>query len=66
MLEIARLSTTEAGFDARLKALTAFDALVRGGMAILPMQQSFFAEAFGMLVDRFGTPWTISGGTRQS
>jgi len=26
MLEIARLSTTEAGFDARLKALTAFDA----------------------------------------
>jgi len=25
MLEIARLSTTEAGFDARLKALTAFD-----------------------------------------
>ena len=26
MLEIARLSTTETGFDARLKALTAFDA----------------------------------------
>jgi histidinol dehydrogenase len=26
MLEIARLSTTEAGFDARLKALTSFDA----------------------------------------
>src|SRR6195256_4612591 len=25
MLEIARLSTTEAGFDARLKALTSFD-----------------------------------------
>jgi len=30
------------------------------------MQQSFFAEAFGMLIDRFGTPWTISGGTRQT
>ena len=48
------------------EARTAFDALVKGGMAILPMQQSFFAEAFGMLIDRFGTPWTISGRTRQS
>jgi len=53
-------------YETASEALTAFDALVRGGMAILPMQQSFFAEAFGMLVDRFGTPWTISGGTRQS
>jgi PhnB protein len=53
-------------YETASEARTAFDALVRGGMAILPMQQSFFAEAFGMLIDRFGTPWTISGGTRQS
>ena len=48
------------------EARAAFDALVKGGMTILPMQQSFFAEAFGMLIDRFGTPWTISGAARQS
>ena len=53
-------------YETASEARTAFDALVQGGMAILPMQQSFFAEAFGMLIDRFGTPWTISGGTRQS
>src|SRR5215510_3690871 len=53
-------------YETASEARTAFDGLVKGGMTILPMQQSFFAEAFGMLIDRFGTPWTISGGTRQS
>jgi len=53
-------------YETASAARTAFDALVQGGITILPMQQSFFAEAFGMLIDRFGTPWTISGGTRQS
>src|SRR5580765_5168461 len=42
-----------------------FDTLVKGGMAILPLQPSFFAETFGMLIDRFGTPWSVSGGRRQ-
>ena len=53
-------------YETAIEARTAFDALVKGGMAILPMQQSFFAEAFGMLIDRFGTPWTISGGTSRT
>jgi PhnB protein len=53
-------------YETANEAQTAFDQLVHGGMAILPIQQSFFAEAFGMLIDRFGTPWTISGGARQS
>ena len=51
-------------YETASEAQAVFDALVRGGGTILPMQQSFFAEAFGMLVDRFGTPWTISGGAR--
>lgn len=42
-----------------------FDTLVKDGMAILPLQPSFFAEIFGMLIDRFGTPWSVSGGPRQ-
>jgi PhnB protein len=24
------------------------------------LQQTFWAEAFGMLVDRFGTPWMVN------
>jgi PhnB protein len=26
------------------------------------MQKTFWAESFGMLVDRFGTPWMVGGG----
>jgi PhnB protein len=38
-----------------------FDALGQGGRVTMPMQKTFWAEAFGMLVDRFGTPWMING-----
>ena len=39
-----------------------FDALAEGGKVTMPMQKTFWAEGFGMLVDRFGTPWMINGG----
>jgi PhnB protein len=39
-----------------------FDALAEGGKVILPVQKTFWSEAFGMLVDRFGLHWMISGG----
>jgi PhnB protein len=39
-----------------------FDALAKGGQVHMPLQKMFWAEAFGMLVDRFGTPWMINGG----
>jgi len=39
-----------------------FDALADGGRMSMPLQKTFWAEAFGMLVDRFGTPWMVSGG----
>lgn len=38
-----------------------FDALAAGGQVRMPLQKTFWAEAFGMLVDRFGTPWMVSG-----
>jgi len=28
----------------------------------MPMQKTFWAGEFGMLVDRFGTPWMGGGG----
>ena len=37
-----------------------FDALADGGDVRMPLQKTFWAEAFGMLVDRFGTPWMIN------
>ena len=36
-----------------------FDALAQGGEVRMPMQKTFWTEAFGMLVDRFGTPWMV-------
>ena len=39
-----------------------FDALADAGRVTMPLQKTFWAEAFGMLVDRFGTPWMVSGG----
>src|SRR5262245_60214296 len=60
------------GFSVALSYETAdeakrvFDALAEGGMVFVPLQPSFFADAFGMLADRFGVPWSISGGMKQS
>ena len=43
------------------EAKRAFDALAAGGKITMPLDKTFWAEAFGMLVDRFGTPWMING-----
>ena len=47
-------------------AKRAFDALAEGGKVTMPLQKTFWAEAFGMLVDRFGTPWMVNGGMTSS
>jgi len=39
-----------------------FAALSQGGTIGLPIQPTFWAERFGMCVDRFGTPWMINCG----
>jgi PhnB protein len=39
-----------------------FDLLSAGGKVTMPVQKTFWAAAFGMLVDRFGTPWMAGGG----
>jgi PhnB protein len=43
------------------EAQRVFNALSEGGNVTMPMQPSFWAKAFGMLVDRFGTPWIVNG-----
>lgn len=39
-----------------------FDKLSEGGKVTMPVSKTFWAEAFGMLTDRFGTPWMVMGG----
>ena len=39
-----------------------FAALAEGGQVTMPIAKTFWAEAFGMLVDRFGTAWMVNGG----
>lgn len=36
-----------------------FDALADGGEVTMPVSEVFWAPAFGMCTDRFGTPWMI-------
>ncbi|HVJ07651.1 MAG TPA: VOC family protein [Acidisarcina sp.] len=37
-----------------------FNALVRKGTVQMPLQETFWAVRFGMLVDQFGIPWMIN------
>jgi PhnB protein len=37
-----------------------FDALAADATITMPIQETFWATRFGMLVDQFGTPWMIN------
>jgi len=37
-----------------------FNALADGGKINMPYQKTFWADGFGMLVDRFDIPWMIN------
>lgn len=39
-----------------------FARLAEGGIIAMPMAETFWAYAFGMVVDRFGMPWMVSRG----
>lgn len=39
-----------------------FYALADQGKVTMPIEQTFWAKRFGMLVDRYGTPWMINCG----
>ena len=52
-------------YDDASQARDVFARLAEGGKVTMPMESSFWADAFGMLVDRFGTPWIINGGMKE-
>ena len=48
-------------FSTAAEAKKVFDTLGKGGKVTMPLDKSFWADAFGMVVDRFGTSWMVSG-----
>ena len=37
-----------------------FKALSEGGNVTMPIQQTFWAQRFGMVTDKFGIPWMVN------
>ena len=54
------------GFAVALQADTVeeadrlFNALSEGATITMPIGETFFSKRFGMLTDRFGTPWMVN------
>lgn len=46
------------------KARAVFDQLADRAQVRMPFAPTFWADGFGMLVDRFGIPWMVGGGLR--
>jgi len=48
-------------YESVAQAQKVFGALAAGGTVTMPMQPAFWAKTWGMLIDRFGTPWIVNG-----
>lgn len=46
--------------DSKEKADQIFNALSEGGKVIMPMNNQFWGDYFGMLTDKFGINWMVS------
>jgi PhnB protein len=47
-------------FTDPVEAERIFYALAENGTVQMPIQETFWSPRFGMLIDRFGTPWMIN------
>jgi PhnB protein len=47
------------GVDTPTEAERIYNAFADGGMVFMALGPTFFAERFGMLKDKFGTPWMV-------
>jgi PhnB protein len=54
-------TTPDAG-----EAKRVFEALAENGTVTQALTETFFSPAFGMCIDRFGTPWMISAEGQQN
>jgi PhnB protein len=42
------------------RAKQMFDNLAEGGTVVMPLEKTFWAEAFGMVTDKFGVKWMVN------
>ncbi|NGY04967.1 VOC family protein [Solimonas terrae] len=48
------------GYQDIARARATFDALAAGGEIRMPFGETFWSQGFGMLADRYGTPWMVN------
>ena len=48
------------GLDDKGKAKEFFDNLSNGGKVTMPLDETFWADAFGMCIDKFGIHWMVN------
>jgi PhnB protein len=48
------------GLKDPVEAERVFKALSENGTIVMPIQETFWAARFGMLVDQFGIPWMVN------
>lgn len=53
--------TMTLSYDSVDEARQRFAALAEGGTVTMAMTESFWAQIFGMVTDRFGVPWIVNG-----
>ena len=52
--------TIAIGTDDIAEAERVFPALAENGTVHMPLQETFWAHRFGMVTDKFGTPWMVN------
>jgi PhnB protein len=45
----------------RKEAKRVFDAFADGGQVNMAFEKTFWSEGFGMVIDKYGTPWMVNG-----
>ena len=48
------------GVDSAAEGQRVFDGLSEGGQVAMPFAKTFWSPGFGMVTDRFGTPWMVN------
>ena len=48
------------GVDSVAVGQRVFEALARDGRVAMPFAAAFWSPGFGMVTDRFGTPWMVN------
>ncbi|MCQ9618007.1 VOC family protein [Paenalcaligenes niemegkensis] len=51
-------------FNDTTRAAYVFDALAADGTTIMPWEPTFWADAFGMVKDKYGVTWMVNSGIK--